>query len=238
MNEKSVTSSQRPVMVETEPEPLEVDLQKTAIIIMDMQNAFVMKGGMFDLWGLDITPCQRIVDPIKKIASAARSGRVKVIYTVHNYSPDLREGGGPDSPMWYKASTITHIREHPEWQDKLQIRGTWGADIVEQLKPRKGDIVVEKQRYSAFYQTNLDIILKTYNIKYLMFTGLATNICVEASVRDAFYMGYFPILISDACANAGPSFTQDSTIFNIKLCFGWVTTSENVTKALGRATHV
>ena len=108
----------------------------------------------------------------------------------------------------------------------------------EQLKPRENDIVVEKQRYSAFYQTNLDAILKTYDIKYLIFTGLATNICVESSLRDAFYIGYFPILIPDACANAGPAYTQDAAIYNVTLCYGWVTTSENITKALERSAQV
>jgi len=108
----------------------------------------------------------------------------------------------------------------------------------EQLKPRENDIVVEKQRYSAFYQTNLDTILKTYDIKYLIFTGLATNICVESSLRDAFYIGYFPILIPDACANAGPAYTQDAAIYNVTLCYGWVTPSENITKALERSAQV
>ena len=235
MTEKFATSNQGLVTLDAEPEPLQIDLQRSAIIIIDMQNCFVSRGGMFDLWGLDIKPCQEIVTPINKIAGAARASGVRIIYTAHQYSLDLREGGGPDSPMWYKASTITHIREHPEWRDKLQIRGTWGAQIVEQLKPQEDDIVIEKQRYSAFYQTNLDMILKTYGIRYLLFTGLATNICVESSVRDAFYTGYFPILISDACANAGPSYTQDATIYNIKLCYGWVMTSEDLLKTLLQA---
>lgn len=220
------------VSLESTPQHLDIDIQRAAVIIIDMQNCFVNKGGMFDLWGLDITPCQKIIDPIRRIIRVSRTKGIKIIYTEHNYSPDLREGGGQDSPMWSKASTITHIREHPEWKDKLQIRGTWGTQIIEELKPEHEDIVVEKQRYSAFYQTNLDMILKTYDIKYLLFTGLATNICVEASIRDSFYMGYFPVLIPDACAHAGPSFTQDATIYNTTLCYGWVIESDSLLKAL------
>ena len=94
MAEKSATSGQALVTLETIPKPLEIDLQRTAVMIIDMQNCFASKGGMFDLWGFDITPCQRIIDPINRIASVARSSGVRVIYTVHQYSPDLREGGG------------------------------------------------------------------------------------------------------------------------------------------------
>ena len=87
MIEKFATSNQWLVTLEAEPEPLEVDLQKTALMIIDMQNAFIMKGGMYDLWGRDITQCQRIIDPINKIASVARLSGIKVIYAVHQYAP-------------------------------------------------------------------------------------------------------------------------------------------------------
>jgi ureidoacrylate peracid hydrolase len=93
-------------------------------------------------------------------------------------------------------------------------------------------LIVEKPRFSAFFGTNLDTILKTHNLKYLFFTGCATNICIEASIRDAANLGYFPILISDAAVNNGPPFMQDSTVFNVKLCFGWVTDTENLLKGL------
>jgi len=100
------------------------------------------------------------------------------------------------------------------------------------LKPKEDDIVVEKQKFSAFFGTNLDIILKTFNIKFITFSGVATNICVEATLRDAYHLEYFPILISDACSNAGPPFTQEATIYNIKFIHGWVTTAENFIGAL------
>lgn len=222
-----------PIMLEAEPEPLEIDRQRSAVIVIDMQNAFVSKGGMFDLWRFDISGGQKIIGPIKKITSAAQAKGCKVVYLAQRYSPDLHDSGGLGSPNWYKEGSLASYREQPEWRDKLLIRGTWGADIVKELKPQEGDILVEKPRYSAFFQTNLDIILKTYNIKYLVFVGIATNICVEASIRDAFYLEYFPILISDAVVNNGPAFTQEATIFNVKCVYGWVTTTENLVKAMG-----
>ena len=217
------------VRIGTEPEPIDIDLGRSAIVIVDMQNAFVAKGGMFDVRGFDVTPIQKMIDPIKKIRDKARKERVKVIYIVHVLSPDLREVG-PDSSFWYKS--VKFYREDPHWQDKFIVRGTWGAEIVDALEPRQGDLIVEKPRFSAFFGTNLDTILKTHNLKYLFFTGCATNICIEASIRDAANLGYFPILISDASINNGPPFMQDSTIFNVKLCFGWVTDTENLLKVM------
>ena len=222
------------VRIKTEPEPMDIDLGRSAIVIVDMQNAFVAKGGMFDLRGFDVTPIQKVIDPIKKICNQAREEKVKVIYIVHVLSSDLREVG-PDSSFWYKS--VKFYREDPYWQDKFIIRGTWGAGVVDALKPQEDDLIVEKPRFSAFFGTNLDILLKTYNLKYLFFTGCATNICIEASIRDAANLGYFPILISDASINNGPSYMQDSTLFNVKLCFGWVTDTENLLKVMVSPSH-
>ncbi len=228
----AMTPALEPAMLEAEPKPLEIDLKRTAVIVVDMQNAFVSKGGMFDVMGIDTSLSQKAIKPIKEITSAARAKGVKVIYLTQRYSPDLRDSGGPNSPNWYKELGIVGYREQPEWRDKFTTRGTWGADIVDEVKPREGDIIVEKQRYSGFVGTHLDVILKTFNIKYLAITGVATNICVEATLRDAYYLEYFPILVSEATGASGPPFMQESTEFNVKQCYGWVTTTENIVKAM------
>lgn len=222
--------SQMANSLQAEPEPLEIDLKRLAVVVVDMQNAFVSKGGMFDLWGFDISNNLKIIEPIKKITNAAQEKGVKVIYIAHRLSPNLHEVGS-NSPFWYQKAPKSY-REQPEMQEKFYIRGTWGAEIVDELKPQGNDILIEKPRYSAFIGTDLDMILKTYDIKYVAFVGVATNICVESSLRDAFHLEYFPILISDAVASSGPSFMQEATIYNVKLCFGWVTNAENFVKAL------
>ena len=229
----SRTPTLQPVLLAAEPTPLEMDVQRTAVIVIDVQNAFACKGGFFDLRGEDISAIQKVIEPIKKITTSARAKGLKVIYVVHVYAPDLCDSGGPNSPNWYKDSTIAGYREHTEWRDKFYVRGTWGANIIDELKPKKGDLFVEKPRFSAFFQTNLDIILKTFNVKYLIFVGLTTNICVEASIRDAYNFDYFPILVSDAVMNNGPAFTQEATIYNIQCVYGWVTSTESILRAIG-----
>jgi ureidoacrylate peracid hydrolase len=223
----------RPELIRAEPEPLQIDLTNTCLILMDMQNAFAHKGGFFELSGIDISQSRNIVEPIKIISDAARAMQVKVIYITGCYSADLAEIGNSSQPCWYKD--IRFWREHPEWRDKFVVHGTWGADIIEELEPQPGDIIIEKPKYSAFFGTNLDIVLRTLNARYLIFVGVATNICVEATIRDAYYRGYFPILIKDATACNGPQYTFDATIFNVKECYGWVTVTKdwlNVTSAV------
>ena len=217
-------------MLQAEPAPLEIDLKRTAVIVIDMQHSFVSKGGLFDKWGVRV-PGEKIFAPIRKITETAREKGIRVIYVAHSYSPDLSDSGGPDSPNWYKR-VHKDYREHPEWRDSMHFTGSWGAEIAEEVQPHPDDIFITKSRYSAFPGTRLDIMLKTFGVKYLAFLGVATNICVETSARDAFALGYFPILVSDATLPTGPEFTQEATEYNIKRCFGWVTDTASVLKAM------
>jgi len=216
-------------VIEAEPLPLQIDLQRMAVIVVDMQNMFLSRTGVTDPAGHDVS---MVVENIKRINSLARARGVKVIYIAHIYSPDLREAGGLESPNWYKEHSLEVWRTQPEMRDKLIIRGTWGSEIIQSLKPEENDILVEKRRYSAFFGTDLDTILKTYNIKYLAFVGVATNVCVETSFRDSFNHGYFSVLISDGIASFAPSSIQEATVYNLRRTFGWVATTENLLKIL------
>lgn len=216
----------------TRPEPIQIELEKTAVIVVDMQNCFISKGGMFDLSGIDISGAQKIIQPCRNVISAAQKRGCKIIYLQHCYNPDLSDSGGKNSPNWYKELGPTFFSKHPDLKDKLNFDGTWGVNIIEDLKPQEGSIIVRKQRFSGFAGTNLDIVLRTCNVKYLVFVGIATNICVESTIRDAFSLDYFPILISDAVSQAGADFTQEATVYNVKFAFGWVTDSKEFCKSL------
>lgn len=223
MKEKQATHT----TIRAEPDPIRVDLLKTAVIVVDMQNAFVKRGGYFDVAGYDLSGVERIIAPCQKIITAARQKGAKIIYFQMGCSPDFSDRGSPDSPNNLKSKGLSLIHRQPEIKDKFYIYGTWGADIIEELKPLPVDIVVKKQKYDGFIGTNLEIILRTFGIQYLAFIGTATNICVESTLRHAFFLDYFPILVSDAVSQAGSSITQQATIQNVKTHFGWVTTSEN-----------
>lgn len=210
-----------------EPEPISIDVVTTAVLVVDMQNAFVKRGGYFDLAGHDLSGVERIVEPCRKIIAAARQKGAKIIYFQMGCSANFSDRGPAYSPYNLKAKGLKLIRERPEVKEKFYIYGLWGAEIIEELKPKPEDLVVRKQKYDGFIGTNLEIILGTYGIKYLAFVGTATNLCVESTLRHAFFLDYFPILITDAVSQAGPPLTQEATIFNVKSNFGWVTTSKN-----------
>jgi ureidoacrylate peracid hydrolase len=221
------------VVVPAKPESIKLDINRTAVIAVDMQNAFCKKGGMLDALGaLDVTKFAPVIKTCGKIIDAARRRGIEVVYLRMSYRPDLSDAGGPESPNYRKELGLVAMREHPQWQGKFLTAGTWDWEIIDELQPLPGDIVINKSRYSGFVNTGLDETLKAQNIKYLVFVGLATNVCVESTLRDAFFHEYFPILVSDGCGNLGPDFTQEATIWNVTQVFGWVTTSSELIAAL------
>jgi ureidoacrylate peracid hydrolase len=95
------------------------------------------------------------------------------------------------------------------------------------LKPQPADLVVVKTRYSGFAGTPLDSILRIRGIRYLFFAGIATNVCVESTLRDAYFLDYWPILLRDGAMQAGPPAAHEATVFNVENFFGWTLTSDD-----------
>jgi ureidoacrylate peracid hydrolase len=210
----------------TKPEEILVDWDSSAVIVVDMQNAFVTKGGMFDLAGFDISGTSRVAEVIQRVLEAAREAKIAIFYLQMGYKADLSNSGGPDSPNWHKETGLRLMNLHQEWKGKFLTEGTWDYQIVDDLKPQSGDVVVGKSRYSGFAGTTLDSQLRTRGIRHLFFTGIATNVCVESTLRDAFFHDYWPILFSDATLQAGPPTLQQATLQNVERFLGWTVTAE------------
>jgi ureidoacrylate peracid hydrolase len=220
------------ITIEAKPQPILVDLARSAVLVVDMQNAFVHKGGYFDLAGLDLGPKQAIIEPCREIIHLARAIGIRIIYLQMGCSPDFCDKGPPDSPSSIRSRVWPMMRQHPEWKDRFYLYGTWGAEIIEELKPHEKDIIVRKQKHDGFIGTNLDIILRTLGVRYLFFVGIATNICVESTLRHAFSLDYFPVLVSDAVSSMGSNITQDATVLNVQSTFGWVTDTKDLLHAI------
>jgi ureidoacrylate peracid hydrolase len=224
---------EKPVTLNTKPDPLDVDLHKSAIIVVDMQNAFVSKGGMFDTFGWDISSAKGVIENNKKIIDAARNAGCKIVFLKMSYEPDYSNSGGTGSPNWHKELGLVMMRNNPQYWGKFVTEGSWDEEICPELEIHPGDLIVRKQRYSGFAGTNLDGILKTYNIRYCIYTGVATNVCVESTLRDGYFLDYWPILVSDAVDNAGPEITQQATLWNVEALFGWVIDTEGLVAGIG-----
>ena len=124
------------------------------------------------------------------------------------------------------------MRARPELHGTLLAKGTWDYAIVDELTPQLGDIVVLKTRYSGFFNTNMDSVLRARGIRNLVFTGVATNVCVESSLRDAFHLEYFGVVLKDATHHLGPDFIQEAALYNIEKFFGWVSTTGDFIRAI------
>ncbi len=229
----------RSVVLDAKPNAIEIDISKTAVIVVDMQNDFGTKGGMFDRAGIDISGIQKAIDPTARALAAARQAGVKIVYLKMGYRPDLSDLGAPDS-----VNRVRHLRlgvgetiHDPDGREsRILIRDTWNTDIVSDLKPQADDLIVYKTRFSGFYETDLDVKLRQMGIKYLIITGCTTGICVESTVRDAMFRDYLCVLLAD-CMNEPigydlPRSNHDASLLAIEVLLGWVSDSEHFTKSL------
>jgi ureidoacrylate peracid hydrolase len=219
------------------PEPIMIRPAETALIVVDMQNAYASPGGYLDLAGFDIAGAAPAIEKIREATTAARAAGMPVIYFQNGWDADYVEAGGPGSPNWHKSNALKTMRRRPELQGKLLAKGGWDYEIVQALPPQPGDIVVQKPRYSAFFNTNLDSLLRARGIRSLVFTGIATNVCVESTLRDGFFLEYFGVVLHDATHHAGPDFIQKASLFNIERFFGWVSSTEEFRAALQANTN-
>jgi len=229
----------RSSILEATPAPIELDPTRTAVIVVDMQNDFGARGGMFDLAGIDITGIQKAVAPTARVLDAARTAGMKIVYLKMGYHEDLSDLGAPDSPNRTRHMMLNVGKRitAPDGRDsRILVRDTWNTDILPELTPHKTDVVIYKTRFSGFYATDLDAILKRHNIKFLIFTGCTTSICVDSTVRDAMFRDYLSVLLSDCMSepigDGAPRSNHEATLLSTQVLLGWVSTSQQLLAAL------
>jgi ureidoacrylate peracid hydrolase len=218
--------------IQATPAPVWIDPARTAVVVIDMQNAFGSPGGMFDKVGIDIDGIQAAVAPTRAAVEAARGAGIKIVYLKMGFLPDLSDTGTEDSPHGQGLRRLGI-------PDGVLTRGSWGSDILDELTPGEDDTVLYKNRYSGFYRTELDDLLQRSAIKYLIVTGCTTSICVESTIRDAFYRDYHCVVLADCTAEpmgAGlDRSNHDATIMLVERIFGSVSTSADFVHALRSA---
>ncbi len=210
------------LLLDARPEHLAMPCEQTALIVIDMQNAYASQDGYLDLAGFDVSHTGPVIANIQQAIKAARAAGIRVIFFQNGWDPHYLEAGGPGSPNFHKSNALKTMREQPALQGKLLSKGSWDYALVDELTPQPGDIVLSKPRYSGFFNTQLDSLLRSYGIHHLIFTGIATNVCVESTLRDSFFLEYFSVVLEDATYQAGPAYTQQAALYNIETFFGWV----------------
>jgi ureidoacrylate peracid hydrolase len=235
----AMSSSSTQIVLNARPETLAFDLAKTAVIVVDMQNDFGSEGGMFALAGIDISGIRNAIAPTARVLSSARRAGLPIIYLKMGFNPDLSNAGGLEAPNWMKHRRM-RVGEATMAPDgtasRILIRDTWNTEIIPELTPEPNDTVIYKHRFSGFYETELDQVLKNRSIKSLIFTGCTTSVCVESTIRDAMFRDYTCLLLEDCTAepigSGLPRSNHDASLLVIQILFGWVSTSTAMISAL------
>jgi ureidoacrylate peracid hydrolase len=227
------------VRVEARPTPISIDTGRTAVLVIDMQNDFGAKGGMFDRAGGDVSMIQRAVAPTARVLDAARDAGLPVIYLKMGLRADLSDAGPPDGPFLAKQIRMamgTVVRAPDGTESRILIRDTWNTEILPALAPQAGDVVLYKHRFSGFYNTELDAVLTQRQIKYLIVTGCTTSVCVESTVRDAMFRDYSCVLLADCTAepigHRFPRSNHEASLLIVETLLGWVSESAALINAL------
>ena len=222
----------QPVTIDSEPSALTIDLARTALIIIDMQRDFLEPGGFGAALGNDVARLQAAVGPCREMLAAARGRGMLVIHTREGHRPDLS-----DAPRLKveRGDPATRIGA-PGPMGRILVRGEPGHDIIAELYPQAGEPVIDKPGKGAFYQTDLDLMLRNRDIETLLVAGVTTEVCVNTTVREANDRGYRCVVLSDCCASYFPEF-HAAGLAMIKAqggIFGWVAPSRSLLDAVAR----
>jgi nicotinamidase-related amidase len=219
--------------IAAEPQPLAIDLGRTALIIIDMQRDFLEPGGFGEALGNDVSRLQAAVKPCRAVLDGARRAGMLVIHTREGHRPDLSDA----PPAKVERGTPSLRIGAPGPMGRILIRGEPGHDIIPQLYPIAGEPVIDKPGKGAFYQTELEVVLRNHRIDNLVVCGVTTEVCVNTTVREANDRGFRCIVLADCCASYFHEF-HDIGLKMIKSqggIFGWVSNSNAMIAALTRA---
>ncbi len=206
-----------------------VDPKNAALLVVDVQNDFAAEGGMMDREGNDLTMSQTMVPNLEKFIDAAREAEVPVIFIRNVYNTDSN---------WYLSDVwleqAARVRQGSYVIHSVCAPDSWEGDFYK-VRPVEKDVIVTKHRFSAFQDSDLDLILRSRDIRTLIMTGIATNVCVESTARDGFFRDYYIVFTSDCTATFSKE-DHEGTLNNIRRFFGEVVTADEVASCWKAAT--
>lgn len=223
------------VLIDAEPYGFRCDLASTALLIIDMQRDFLETGGFGAMLGNDVSQLRGTITPCQALLKAAREAGLLVLHTREGHRPDLS-----DCPpaKHVRGGSKTRIGD-PGPMGRILIRGEPGHDIIPELYPIDGEPVLDKPGKGAFYQTDLEMILKNRAIHSLIVCGVTTEVCVHTTVREANDRGFECLVPADCVGSYFPEF-QQAALAMIKAqggIFGWVSDSSQIIPSLSTSAH-
>jgi nicotinamidase-related amidase len=223
----------RPITLPTDTKTLRLDLAKTAILVIDMQNDFCHPDGWLAHIGVDVTPARQPIAPLQRLLPILRSQQVPVVWLNWGNRPDLLNISAAVRHVYNPTGTGIGLGDPlPKNQAPVLMAGSWAAAIVNELTPDPEDIQVDKYRMSGFWDTPLDSILKNLGKTTLLFAGVNADQCVMVTLQDANFLGYDCILLRDCTSTTSPEYCWQATIYNVNQCFGFVSDAPALQQAI------
>ena len=223
----------RPLTLPALPQRVTLDLHRTALIVIDMQNDFCTPGGWVDHIGGDVTADRAPIAPLNRLTPALRRHGVPIVWVNWGNRPDLANMPPNQLHLYKPGGTGVGLGDPlPGHGARVLQKDSWAAAIVDELQVDAADLRVDKHRISGFWDTPLDSILRNLGIRTLLFAGVNTDQCVLCTLTDANFLGYGCVMVEDCCATSSPAFCTEATVWNVKKCFGFVTSADDVVASL------
>ncbi|MFB8277800.1 cysteine hydrolase family protein [Nocardia colli] len=219
--------------IPAQPTPFAFDPYTTALLVIDMQRDFLLPGGFGESLGNDVALLRTVIDPLARLLAAARAAGLAVIHTREGHLPDLSDC--PPAKL-QRGNPAQRIGD-PGRFGRILIRGEYGHDIIDELTPLAGEVVIDKPGKGAFYATDLAAVLQQNSIESLLVTGVTTEVCVHTTVREANDRGYDCLVVSDCVGSYFPDFQRAGLAMIAAQggIFGWVADSAPIIGALESA---
>ena len=223
----------RSMTLKTESKTLEIDMAKTALLVIDMQNDFCHVDGWVGHAGYDVNVVRTPIAPLQKLILAVREVNIPIVWIDWQNRPDLLEVSASRQYAYNPTGEGFNLGDTlPGNQDSVLSKGSWGSQVIDELEQKPEDICVDKYDMNGFWNTPLDNILRNLGKKTLLFTGVNTDQCVMTTLQNASFLGYDCILLRDCTATLSPEFCSQATFYNVETCFGFVTNSQAVLESI------
>jgi len=224
----------QPLMLPAAPQNLTLDLARTAIVVIDMQNDFCTPGGWLAHIGVDVTPTHRATAGLLPLLPKLRTAGVPVIWLNWGNRPDRLNLSPALLHVYNPDGTSTGLGDALPHSPAVLEKSSWGAAIIDALPIDPADIQIDKFRMSGFWDTPLDSILRNLRTTTLLFAGVNADQCVMATLQDANFLGYDTILLEDCTATTSPGFCWNATLYNVRQCFGFTLVGADLIAALNQ----